>query len=136
MPVGGSGSGGVAAPGLQFGGYPAARKRTRDAGAGAGGGNPPVQPPNNEGSCSLCGKVFLTPKALFGHMRSHQGRGWKGARPPPTFNAEEEFADFRVGQLDAGDDAAAEGGGGAEDEEAGYNYKVPDLNNPPPEDST
>lgn len=129
--VGGSGSGGVADPGLQFGGNPAAaRKRLRDGGVGAG--NPAVPPPNNEVNCSLCGKVFLTPKALFGHMRSHQGRGWKGARPPPTFNAEEEFADFRVGQINE------EGGGGgvvpAEDEE-GQKYKVPDLNNPPPEDS-
>lgn len=89
VPVGGSGSGGVAAPEVQIGGSAAARKRVRDGGEAAGGGNPPRDvAPNRELQCSICGKVFLTPKALFGHMRSHPGRGWRGARPPPTFRAD------------------------------------------------
>lgn len=33
--------------------------------------------------CSECGKQFNNYKALFGHMRSHPGRQWRGAYPPP-----------------------------------------------------
>lgn len=126
VPVGASGSGGMAA---LISGNPRVRKRVRD-GPVAG------EVDFNPVSCSLCGKVFMTHKALFGHMRSHPGRGWRGARPPPTFRAEEEFADLRPPDAAAaGAPAAEEGEGGAEDEE-GKNYTLPDLNNSPPEDST
>ncbi|KAG2678338.1 hypothetical protein I3760_12G139300 [Carya illinoinensis] len=36
-----------------------------------------------EPTCYVCGKKFLTTKALFGHMRSHPGRPWRGVLPPP-----------------------------------------------------
>ncbi|GFP96608.1 zinc finger protein zat2 [Phtheirospermum japonicum] len=84
------GSGGVA---LRMGGAgsPASRKRSLDQGGGSG--DP------GEGAdrihCSICNKEFMSAKALFGHMRSHPGRGWRGAHPPPTFSADEEFADLR-----------------------------------------
>lgn len=112
MPVGGSGSGGAAGGG--GGGSPSGRKRGREGGAdgGAGEGNH---------KCSVCDKRFHSLQAMFGHLRSHPDRGWSGAYPPPAFRAEDEFADIRA--------AAA-----AEEEEA-VNYKVPDLNNPPPPDS-
>ncbi|KFK32444.1 hypothetical protein AALP_AA6G242600 [Arabis alpina] len=33
--------------------------------------------------CCLCGKQFQTMHSLFGHMRRHPDRSWKGIRPPP-----------------------------------------------------
>ncbi|KAG2327327.1 hypothetical protein Bca52824_010055 [Brassica carinata] len=32
--------------------------------------------------CCLCGKEFQTMHSLFGHMRRHPDRSWKGIRPP------------------------------------------------------
>ncbi|KAF5479142.1 hypothetical protein F2P56_005638 [Juglans regia] len=37
-----------------------------------------------EPTCYVCRKKFPTMKALFGHMRSHPGREWRGVLPPPT----------------------------------------------------
>ncbi|XP_076948996.1 zinc finger protein ZAT9-like [Bidens hawaiensis] len=39
---------------------------------------------NHEGkpTCSQCGKTFLTMKSLFGHMRCHPERLWRGILPP------------------------------------------------------
>ncbi|KAJ4976208.1 hypothetical protein NE237_001314 [Protea cynaroides] len=34
-------------------------------------------------SCSLCGKKFPSMKSLFGHMRCHPEREWRGIQPPP-----------------------------------------------------
>ncbi|XP_057723385.1 zinc finger protein ZAT2-like [Arachis stenosperma] len=38
--------------------------------------------PNKKLLCYLCNKEFLSEKSLFGHMRSHPGREWKGIHPP------------------------------------------------------
>uniref|UniRef100_A0ACD5VCB9 Uncharacterized protein n=1 Tax=Avena sativa TaxID=4498 RepID=A0ACD5VCB9_AVESA len=42
---------------------------------GSGGGD--VQ-------CPECGKHFRSDKSMFGHLRSHPDRGYKGATPPPA----------------------------------------------------
>ncbi|KAK9948258.1 hypothetical protein M0R45_003843 [Rubus argutus] len=41
--------------------------------------NPP--PP-----CQVCNKRYTSWKALFGHMRSHPERSWRGVHPPPRFD--------------------------------------------------
>ncbi|KAK6272562.1 hypothetical protein POUND7_009645 [Theobroma cacao] len=35
-------------------------------------------------SCCICKKDFRSMKSLFGHMRNHPERGWRGIRPPPS----------------------------------------------------
>ncbi|XP_038991932.1 uncharacterized protein LOC120115246 [Hibiscus syriacus] len=35
-------------------------------------------------SCCVCNKVFKSMKSLFGHMRNHPERSWRGIRPPPS----------------------------------------------------
>ncbi|KAK1417973.1 hypothetical protein QVD17_27109 [Tagetes erecta] len=41
---------------------------------------------NDEGkpTCSQCGKTFPSMKSLFGHMRCHPERVWRGILPPPN----------------------------------------------------
>ncbi|KAJ0252208.1 hypothetical protein HA466_0130350 [Hirschfeldia incana] len=61
--------------------------------------NPPEGPPK----CNICGRSFLSWKAVFGHLRSHTDRGYFGFYPPPTFNATVEASGGAV---------SASGGGG------------------------
>ncbi|KAK8504840.1 hypothetical protein V6N13_056169 [Hibiscus sabdariffa] len=35
-------------------------------------------------SCCICSKSFGSRKSLFGHMRNHPERNWRGIRPPPS----------------------------------------------------
>ncbi|KAK4583737.1 hypothetical protein RGQ29_021742 [Quercus rubra] len=44
-----------------------------------------VDPPTlRDPVCIVCSKQFGSWKAVFGHMRSHPGRHWRGVFPPPT----------------------------------------------------
>ncbi|XWS52636.1 hypothetical protein CRYUN_Cryun11dG0088000 [Craigia yunnanensis] len=40
------------------------------------------QESNEKISCCICNKDFRSMKSLFGHMRNHPERGWRGIRPP------------------------------------------------------
>jgi hypothetical protein len=44
--------------------------------------------PDTEPTCSECGRTFASWKAVFGHMRAHPDRGWRGAIPPPEWSPE------------------------------------------------
>ncbi|XP_039019164.1 uncharacterized protein LOC120150564 [Hibiscus syriacus] len=35
-------------------------------------------------NCCVCNKEFKSMKSLFGHMRNHPERSWRGVRPPPS----------------------------------------------------
>ncbi|XVE59882.1 hypothetical protein DITRI_Ditri05aG0082900 [Diplodiscus trichospermus] len=39
---------------------------------------------NEKVSCCICKKDFRSKKSLFGHMRNHPERSWRGIRPPPS----------------------------------------------------
>ncbi|KAK8604969.1 hypothetical protein V6N13_082431 [Hibiscus sabdariffa] len=38
-------------------------------------------------SCCVCNKEFKSMKSLFGHMRNHPERSWRGIRPPSDKNS-------------------------------------------------
>ncbi|RAL46471.1 hypothetical protein DM860_004750 [Cuscuta australis] len=113
---------------------------------------PPPAQPNTQ--CSVCQRRFQSRQALFGHMRLHSNRGWRGAFPPPVFNRS-EFADVQhvmaaargedvaVGENavtvallpppPAGNEAPARGGEAHVLPDLNEpHYRVPDLNFPPP----
>ncbi|KAJ4871740.1 zinc finger (C2H2 type) family protein [Raphanus sativus] len=81
--------------------------------------NPPEGPPK----CNVCGRSFLSWKAVFGHLRAHTDRGYFGFFPPPTFNAAVEASGGAV--------AASCGGRGLGLGTGGLNF---DLNADPIDD--
>lgn len=71
----------------------AKRSRAGEEGAGPSGTKAKKKPqefdaPAVASPCSVCGRRFGSWKALFGHMRSHPDRDWRGIHPPPRFNRE------------------------------------------------
>ncbi|KAJ7944065.1 Zinc finger protein [Quillaja saponaria] len=60
-----------------------------DVREGGGGNRPPkrraelINPPLGPPRCRVCSKEFSTWKAVFGHMRLHSDRTWRGSFPPP-----------------------------------------------------
>lgn len=78
-----------------------------------------------EAACCVCHKKFTSMKALYGHMRFHPDRGWKGVFPPPhpfgnssssTLSVDDHEDEFISSDYDAYDDYDDDGGGGGGDE--------------------
>ncbi|CAE6157693.1 unnamed protein product [Arabidopsis arenosa] len=46
-----------------------------------------THPPKGPPECHICGRRFVSWKAVFGHMRAHKDRNYQGFLPPPTFSA-------------------------------------------------
>ncbi|XP_038880579.1 zinc finger protein ZAT3-like [Benincasa hispida] len=90
--------------------------------------------------CSECGKKFWSWKALFGHMRCHPERQWRGIKPPPNLLRPSTAAELRQDHeiaacliMLANAPSDGSGRGTAED----YKRRSPfsgilDLNLPPP----
>ncbi|XP_077236593.1 C2H2 type zinc finger transcription factor family [Tasmannia lanceolata] len=47
-------------------------------------------------TCSLCGKTFPSMKSLFGHMRCHPERDWRGIHPPQRNTSSSSSSAVRI----------------------------------------
>ncbi|KAI3427765.1 HMG box domain-containing protein [Psidium guajava] len=45
-----------------------------------------IEKDDSNATCAMCGKTFPSMKSLFGHMRSHPDREWRGVHPPARSN--------------------------------------------------
>ncbi|XP_008441135.1 zinc finger protein ZAT4 [Cucumis melo] len=71
--------------------YGRKRGRAEDHGGGSSSGSGQkgkkkgelIDPPSTAPKCATCGKTFGSWKAVFGHLRSHPEREYRGAFPPP-----------------------------------------------------
>ncbi|RHN76392.1 putative transcription factor C2H2 family [Medicago truncatula] len=49
-----------------------------------------IKKPIKKPTCSICEKKFPTKNALYGHMRSHPNRDFKGLNPPTEYHKEDQ----------------------------------------------
>lgn len=64
---------------------------------------------SEEAECYVCGRRFATWKALFGHMRCHPEREWRGVRP--VAEGEESSRGRRKWRRRTGEETSAAGAG-------------------------
>ncbi|TVU15645.1 hypothetical protein EJB05_39177, partial [Eragrostis curvula] len=58
-------------------------------------------------TCPECGKTFLSDRAMYGHLRSHPERGYKGATRPATAAVDGDKRPRKVLRKDAADESPA-----------------------------
>ncbi|XP_018455488.2 zinc finger protein ZAT4 [Raphanus sativus] len=83
--------------------FSTARPKMVSSGAVAVGRSETTERDDFEVDCCVCHKKFTSMKALYGHMRFHPDRGWKGVLPPHHPLGDDHDGEFITSDYDNDD---------------------------------